>query len=86
MADVDVLNTLKQQRAKIQDELGELEGELRRVDAAIAAYQSNRGAGRGKTTRRRRGGGRKKGSKQSAATKRKISRAMKKRWAERKKS
>lgn len=84
MADVDVLKTLRKQRAKIRDEIGELEGELRRVDAAIGAYQRNSGSSRGAT--RRRGGGRKKGSKQSAATKRKISRAMKKRWAERKKS
>jgi len=83
MSEVDVLDTLKEQRDRLRGEVRELEKELKRVDAAIAAYQGSRGHPR-KTTRRRRGG-RKKGSTHSAATKKKISQAMKKRWAERKK-
>ena len=87
MADVKVLETLKEERDKLQSE-------LERVEAAISAYQggtsgsSRRTTSRKSSTRKkssRKRGGRKKGSTHSAATKRKISQAMKKRWAERKK-
>jgi hypothetical protein len=73
--------------------LNETQNKLERVEAALAAYGGGRrGGGRSaghgaspRTRSRKRRGGRKKGSTHSAATKRKISQAMKKRWAERKK-
>lgn len=54
----------------------ELEAERDRLDRAIAALRGSNG-------RRR---GRKRGSHLSAAAKRRISKMMKKRWAERKRS
>lgn len=89
MAEAEVLKTLRSERDRLKSELNETQTKLERVEAAITAYggvrRRRRSGGSRKRSPRRRGG-RKKGSTQSAATKRKISQAMKKRWAERKKS
>ncbi len=86
MADVDVLETLREERNRLKSQLD-------RVEAAISAYQGGTGRSSRRSTSRKsssrkktsgKRGGRKKGSTHSAATKRKISQAMKKRWAERK--
>ena len=89
MAEAEVLETLRSERDRLKSELNETQNKLERVEAALAAYGGGprgggRSAGRGASSRKRRGG-RKKGSTHSAATKRRISQAMKKRWAERKK-
>jgi len=66
--------------------LNELKSERDRLDRAIAALEGGRGAatgvGRGNG---RRGNGRRGRRKMSADSKRRISEAMRKRWAERRK-
>jgi hypothetical protein len=64
----------------IQSIVSELRGELERLDTAIAALERVRGSASGKR------GGSKPGLRMSAEARARISAAMKKRWAKRKRA